>query len=57
MTIGVVMASEIGLDFGSAWISGDQRSRWRGFGLMGYVGRGSGGGFGVVGQVESWCGD
>ena len=35
--------AEIGMDFGSAWIGGDQRSRWHGFGLMGYVGRGSGG--------------
>ena len=31
------------MDFGSAWIGGDQRSRWHGFGLMGYVGRGSAG--------------
>ena len=30
---------------------------WRGFGSVGYVGRGLGGKCGVVGQVGLWCGD
>ena len=47
------------LDFGLVWIDGDRRS-WRVvFGSVSYVGRGSGGGFGVVGQVmglDRWIG-
>ena len=47
------------LDFGSAWIDGDRRSWWIVFGLVSCVGRGSSGGFGVVGQVmglDRWIG-
>ena len=39
------------LDFGSAWINEDRRLWWVVFGLVSCVGRGSGGGFGVVGQM------
>ena len=47
------------LDFGSVWIDGDQRSWWIVFGLVSCVGRGLGGGIGVVGQVmglDRWIG-
>ncbi|KAK9999938.1 hypothetical protein SO802_019541 [Lithocarpus litseifolius] len=42
---------------GEGWILDQRRSWWYGFGLVGCVGCGSGGGFGVMGQVGLWCGD
>ena len=47
------------LDFGLALINRDRRSWTVVFGLVSYVGCGSGGGFGVVGQVmglDRWIG-
>ena len=47
------------MDFGSAWIDRDRRSWWVMFGSVSCVGRGSSGGFGVVGQVmglDKWIG-